>query len=328
MFEWDAPSSPTGRGVYHPQQWPAIFPTSPMPIPQAAFTHLQPSTSIWGPQIQKPPVNAFTHLEEAAHPLNYTAARVNHGCWPERQRRLSSVPSLTSNWGEDNYLVSPPSSPESCAAASNPPSPQPISISKGSEPLNDVDGDEVEEITISSFCGPLYLVQFKGGRVDIFMAPGTSYYTPGDSVMVDADRGSDLGKVMQANVSRHDAICFKQKQNKERSRALSASHITGNDHHQEHSVFVPKQIIGRATQSNIRDMAAKCRDEAAAVSVCNAKVAERGLNIDIVDAEYQWDRRKLTFFYNAGTRVDFRDLVRDLFRVYKTRIWMCATTAR
>lgn len=46
--------------------------------------------------------------------------------------------------------------------------------------------------------------------------------------------------------------------------------------------------------------------------------------MDVVDAEYQWDRNKLTFYFIADRRIDFRELVRDLFRIYKTRIWMCA----
>ena len=46
------------------------------------------------------------------------------------------------------------------------------------------------------------------------------------------------------------------------------------------------------------------------------------LAMEITDAEWQWDRRKLTFFYLADQRVDFRELVRELFRLYKTRIWM------
>lgn len=36
------------------------------------------------------------------------------------------------------------------------------------------------------------------------------------------------------------------------------------------------------------------------------------------------DRNKLTFYFCADRRIDFRELVRDLFRIYKTRIWMCA----
>jgi cell fate regulator YaaT (PSP1 superfamily) len=44
--------------------------------------------------------------------------------------------------------------------------------------------------------------------------------------------------------------------------------------------------------------------------------------MNVVDAEYQFDRHKLTFFFEANGRVDFRELVRDLFSIYKTRIWM------
>lgn len=43
----------------------------------------------------------------------------------------------------------------------------------------------------------------------------------------------------------------------------------------------------------------------------------------ILDAEFQFDRHKLTIFYDAGrARIDFRELVRDLYATYKTRIWM------
>jgi len=45
--------------------------------------------------------------------------------------------------------------------------------------------------------------------------------------------------------------------------------------------------------------------------------------MEILDAEWQWDRRKLTFYYTADQRVDFRELVRELFRIWKTRVWLC-----
>ena len=44
--------------------------------------------------------------------------------------------------------------------------------------------------------------------------------------------------------------------------------------------------------------------------------------MNILDSEYQFDRHKLTFFFEADGRIDFRELVRDLFSIYKTRIWM------
>jgi len=68
----------------------------------------------------------------------------------------------------------------------------------------------------------------------------------------------------------------------------------------------------------------KSQDEAKAMLVCQTKVRQKKLPMEVVDAEYQWDRRKLTFYFIAERRIDFRELVRDLFKIYKTRIWMCA----
>lgn len=48
------------------------------------------------------------------------------------------------------------------------------------------------------------------------------------------------------------------------------------------------------------------------------------LNIKLLNAEFQFDRRKLTFYYVCEERNDFRNLVKDLFKFYKTRIWLCA----
>jgi hypothetical protein len=44
--------------------------------------------------------------------------------------------------------------------------------------------------------------------------------------------------------------------------------------------------------------------------------------MQVLDAEYQFDRHKLTFFFEADRRIDFRELVSELFSLYKTRIWM------
>ena len=44
--------------------------------------------------------------------------------------------------------------------------------------------------------------------------------------------------------------------------------------------------------------------------------------MQVVSAEYQFDRHKLTFYFEAERRIDFRELVRDLFAIYKTRIWL------
>lgn len=186
-----------------------------------------------------------------------------------------------------------------------------------------------ERLVISCSTGPLYVVQFKGNRRDIYTAPGTNSYSTGDAIMVDADRGRDLGVIIQANISRHDAAALKQMQHESRQHILQSTNHTNDTAASPDlgpSVYTPKQILSKATSSEIKDLASKIEDENAAVEFCNKKVAERMLDMVIVDAEYQWDRKKLTFFYTANNRVDFRSLVRELFRIYKTRIWMCATT--
>jgi hypothetical protein len=51
------------------------------------------------------------------------------------------------------------------------------------------------------------------------------------------------------------------------------------------------------------------------------------LPMKVVDAEYQFDRRKLTVYYSSDCRIDFRELVRDLFSAFRTRIWMKKVSA-
>ena len=82
-------------------------------------------------------------------------------------------------------------------------------------------------------------------------------------------------------------------------------------------------------------------DEQKALQLCQSKVRAKKLPMEVIDAEYQWDRRKLTFYFIAEKRIDFRELVRELFRyvaeymlytfrlsshrrLYKTRIWMAS----
>lgn len=256
---------------------------------------------------------------------------------------LSSVNPL---WFDDPYLVSPPPSPASSLTTDTTPASTTPASTTHSTPFHSpvlasasMAPIAQEEFIISPSSGPLYFVQFKGDRIDVFTAPGTAAYNAGDAVIVDADRGRDLGTILAANVSRRDAAALKQRQSKARQNALhtngcgnsGGSGILSNGSDTNGSgpaVYTPKQILAVASSSEISDMIAKINDESSAVALCNRKANERHLDMKIVDAEYQWDRRKLTFFYTADTRVDFRDLVRELFRIYKTRIWMCATTAR
>ncbi|QID83809.1 polymerase suppressor [Saccharomyces pastorianus] len=56
----------------------------------------------------------------------------------------------------------------------------------------------------------------------------------------------------------------------------------------------------------------------------SANYSKPKLNIKILNAEFQFDRKKLTFYYVCEERNDFRDLIKELFKYYKTRIWLCA----
>ncbi|MDU5587291.1 MAG: PSP1 C-terminal domain-containing protein, partial [Finegoldia magna] len=94
------------------------------------------------------------------------------------------------------------------------------------------------------------------------------------------------------------------------------------------------------TLVNYRVLLMEKQDEEKACRLCLAKIANATsgsllggptspatqdlLQMKLIDAEYQFDRKKLIFYYSTSRRIDFRDLVRELFRIYKTRIWMCA----
>merc|ERR1712125_158686 len=80
--------------------------------------------------------------------------------------------------------------------------------------------------------------------------------------------------------------------------------------------------IRLATHDEVSLLAMKREEEEELLKICRGKVRQRGLPMHVVDAEYQFDRHKLTFFFEAEGRIDFRELVRDLFSMYKTRIWM------
>lgn len=164
----------------------------------------------------------------------------------------------------------------------------------------------------------LYIVEFKAGRSDIFYVSDEQegekpQVKKGDLVIVEADRGRDLGKVINESITPYQI------------HMLQAQHSEAlNDLHRVNREIHPKRIYRLAEPSEVAMLVTKSQDEAKALSVCQTKVRQKKLAMEVVDAEYQWDRRKLTFYFVADRRIDFRELVRDLFKIYKTRIWMCA----
>ncbi|OZJ01788.1 hypothetical protein BZG36_05259 [Bifiguratus adelaidae] len=167
--------------------------------------------------------------------------------------------------------------------------------------------------------GPLYVVEFKAGRTDLFYVTEGSGFTPnvGDLVIVEADRGKDLGKIVVDNLGPHQIQMYQQ-------QAMAASRNAGEGASKD---VRPKRIYHRAAPHEVALLMAKGADEAKALLLCQTKVRQRRLPMEVVDAEFQWDRRKLTFYFIADHRIDFRELVRELFKIYKTRIWMCAVNS-
>ncbi|KAK3304341.1 uncharacterized protein B0T15DRAFT_237546 [Chaetomium strumarium] len=205
----------------------------------------------------------------------------------------------------------------------------------------------------------LHIVLFKCSRADVFyIQEGTGLTVrPGDLVIVEADRGTDLGTVAHENVDWQTAKEFKEFYAEEHykwlmmysqnaaasqegagaglmaaSNGLQGSAVGGmgppSQHHhiQEPGAgeLKPKLIKRLAQQHEVIALRDKEGNEAKAKRICQQKVKEHGLSMEILDAEFQMDWKKLTFYYFADTYINFNSLVTDLFKIYKTRIWMSA----
>jgi len=144
----------------------------------------------------------------------------------------------------------------------------------------------------------------------------------GTYVKVEADRGEDLGIVIGKVAA--DRYNFP---NRSQFRSHSMGGISDMMPLSPTAMSPPgatdlKCIIRLATHDEVTLLSMKREEEEELLKICRTKVRQRGLPMNVVDAEYQFDRHKLTFFFEAEGRIDFRELVRDLFSMYKTRIWM------
>lgn len=219
----------------------------------------------------------------------------------------------------------------------------------------------------------LYIVTFKAQRADVFyVQEGTGLQVKkGDLVIVEADRGADLGTVASNNVPFAEAKELKDRYMQEHYNWLMVFSRHGQDgtvagpnpngqpntsnsaiegmsgspgqvgpQDLPNSELKPKMIKRLAQPHEIQTLRDKEGNEAKAKRVCQQKVVEHRLNMEILEAEFQmWvvseichglglmpfrDWKKLTFYYFADEYINFNSLVTDLFKIYKTRIWMSA----
>ncbi|HJU66228.1 MAG TPA: regulatory iron-sulfur-containing complex subunit RicT [Gemmatimonadaceae bacterium] len=143
-------------------------------------------------------------------------------------------------------------------------------------------------------------ISFKGNRKEFFVWEGDEPPHPKAAVIVEADRGEDLGHVHSVG----DLAAV---------RCGGCSHGCGPEQ--------PKRKVLRVATDEERRRSTDLRtqDEDARRRAME-RVRSHGLVMKVSDAEWQWDRRKLTFYFTAEKRVDFRALVRDLASTFRTRI--------
>lgn len=140
----------------------------------------------------------------------------------------------------------------------------------------------------------LYQVEFKSLRKNYFVNGRNLNLGIGDAVIVEADNGEDLGIV-----SKNDAMIDPDARKKKREY---------------------KNIKRIVQEYDKRKLAENREREERALKDVVVRVDKHGLKMKLVEAEYQFDRAKLTFYFTAEKRVDFRALVKDLAADYKTRI--------
>jgi cell fate regulator YaaT (PSP1 superfamily) len=135
-------------------------------------------------------------------------------------------------------------------------------------------------------------VEFKGVRRGFFTSSDPTLRV-GERVLVEVERGRDLGRI--------------------RSLGGAARQKGG-------SAPAPGAVAGRAGAEELRHAAVLRADEERVRRTTREKVEQHGLKMKVSDAEWQWDRNKLIIYFTAERRVDFRQLVRDLARTFRTRI--------
>ncbi len=149
----------------------------------------------------------------------------------------------------------------------------------------------------------VYTVQFKRShRYYLLPKAIPGVFSIGTFVKVEADRGEDLGVIIEK-------IEFEKLRTGNVRTRLQNGEL--------------KSILYPATVAELAQLKCKSEEERAIVHIATERMQWfGGCTLKIVDADYQFDRHKLTIYYESNQRIDFRDFVRDLFTIYKTRIWM------
>ncbi|MBR7162370.1 MAG: stage 0 sporulation family protein [Clostridia bacterium] len=135
-------------------------------------------------------------------------------------------------------------------------------------------------------------IKFKSGNKIYYFDPKNILFNEGDGVIVETARGQEFGIVS----------------------------ITNKEVEEKDIVSPLKPVIRKATADDMKKVEKNLQDKEHALKVIREKVAEMGIQMKLVDAEYTFDRSKLIFYFTADGRVDFRELVKVLASIFKIRI--------
>jgi cell fate regulator YaaT (PSP1 superfamily) len=139
----------------------------------------------------------------------------------------------------------------------------------------------------------LIKIEFKGHRRHYYANVMEYPIVAGDWLIVQTEKGEDIGRVTAVTDKCPDCTA------------------PTNFH-----------IVRKALAEDMEKFYENRQKESEAQSICLEKIGQLGLDMKLMDVEYQLDRKKITFYYTADERVDFRELVRLLAAVFRTRIEM------
>jgi len=135
-------------------------------------------------------------------------------------------------------------------------------------------------------------VRFKSGGKQYYFDPQGVQVEPGQGVIAETSRGLEYGECVQSNTMVED----------------------------EQVVQPLRPMVRLATERDLEIVAGRKEKEARAMRICEQKIAEHGLDMKLVEAEYSFEGNKILFFFTSDGRVDFRALVKDLAGVFHARI--------
>ncbi len=135
-------------------------------------------------------------------------------------------------------------------------------------------------------------IRFKSVGKIYYFDPDGQTLAAGDGVIVETARGTEYGHV-----------------------AMTEKEIDEN----QFSIPI-KKIVRKATEADKKTLEENAKKEKEAYDICLSKIRANNLEMNLIDVEYTFDRSKILFYFTADGRVDFRQLVKDLASVFRTRI--------